>query len=92
MPDPAASRRAATRHPSWPSTVGRAAVVLVIDALGVRLGATILPGITLSGVGALAAVVLIALVNAIIWPTLSRLVLPFSALTLGLGSLIWPAR
>ena len=97
MSDPAASRRAATRHPSWPSTVGRAAVVLVIDALGVRLGATILPGITLSGVGALAAVVLIALVNAIIWPTLSRLVLPFSALTLGLvslllsGAMIWIA-
>jgi uncharacterized membrane protein YvlD (DUF360 family) len=88
MSDPAATRRAATRHPSWPSTVGRAAIVLLIDALGVRLGALILPGITLSGVGALAAVVLIALVNAIIWPTLSRLVLPFSALTLGLGSLL----
>ena len=88
MPDPARSRRGATRHPSWPTTIRRTAVVLIIDALGVRLGALILPGISLSGVGAVAAVVLIALVNAIIWPTLSRLVLPFSALTLGLGSLL----
>ncbi len=89
LPDPAGSaRRAATRHPSWRSTVARAALVLVIDVLGVRLGALILPGITLHGFGAFIAVILIALVNAIIWPTLSRLVLPFSALTLGLGSLV----
>jgi len=89
MPDPAAStRRAAARHPTWRATIGRTAVVLIIDVLGVRLGALILPGITLTGFGALIAVILIALVNAIIWPTLSRLVLPFSALTLGLGSLV----
>ena len=62
--------------------------MLLIDAIGVRIGALILPGIALHGVGAFAAVILIALVNAVIWPTLSRLVLPFSALTLGLGSLV----
>jgi uncharacterized membrane protein YvlD (DUF360 family) len=80
--------RSAARHPSWRTTVGRAIVVLVIDTIGVRVGALLLPGIHIQSMGAIGAVLLIALVNALIWPTLSRWSLPFSALTLGLGNLL----
>ena len=73
--------------PRWPRVVGRALTLLAIDALGVYIGALILPGVGLEGRGALIGVVLIAVLNALLYPTLARLLLPISALTLGLGSL-----
>ena len=89
MPDATAGGpRIRAEHPSWWTTVRRALVVLVIDAIGVAIGAWLLSGVSISGFGALTAAVLIAIVNAIIWPTLSRLTLPLSALTLGLGNLV----
>ncbi len=75
-------------HPSWWTTIRRAVVVLIIDAIGVAIGAWLLSGVTITGFGAFTAAALIAIVNAVIWPTLSRLTLPISALTLGLGNLL----
>jgi uncharacterized membrane protein YvlD (DUF360 family) len=75
-------------RPGWPRLVWRGLVLLAINALGVYIGALILPGVGLEGNGALIAVVLIAALNAALWPTLARFLLPVSALTLGVGSLI----
>jgi len=75
-------------RPPWPRVVGRVLVLLVINALGVWIGAAILPGVGLEGWGALIGVLLIAAINALLWPVLARLLLPISALTLGFGSLI----
>ena len=75
-------------RPRWARLVGRALILLAINAFGVYIGSLILPGIGLEGRGALIGVVLIAVLNALVYPTLARLVLPISALTLGLGSLV----
>ncbi len=49
----------------------------------------ILPGFEIDGDGtALLAAALIGLVNALVWPVLIRIALPFTVLTLGLGVLV----
>jgi uncharacterized membrane protein YvlD (DUF360 family) len=67
---------------------GRAAIMLVVDgallwALA-KIGTTFAPSF---GNAVLTATV-IALLNALVWPLLTRLALPFTLLTLGLGSLV----
>jgi uncharacterized membrane protein YvlD (DUF360 family) len=67
----------------------RAAVMLVIDGL-------LLWGLAQTGIGnyapsfgeAVLTAAVIALLNAVLWPILTRLALPFTLLTLGLGSLV----
>jgi uncharacterized membrane protein YvlD (DUF360 family) len=68
--------------------IRRAFVALVINAIGLYVGAGLVPGVSLAGWGAafLAAVVLGAL-NALIWPFLIRFALPITAWTVGLGAL-----
>ena len=78
---PGSSRRDAGRarrapggqRPPWPQVVGRAWSLLAINALGVYIGAAILPGVGLEGPGALIGVLLIAVINALLCPTLARL-------------------
>ena len=63
------------------ATVAVAAVTLIVLA-------EVLPGVDLRRTwAALAAVVLFGLVNALAWPLLVRLALPFTVLTLGFGAL-----
>jgi putative membrane protein len=58
---------------------------LVITALGLWAAATIVPGMTITGVGTLiVAALLLGLVNAFIRPVLLILTLPLTLLTLGL--------
>lgn len=67
----------------------RGAVVLVFDAAALLLLSEILPGLTLDGPGAaLVTAALFGLLNAILFPTLARLALPLSVLTLGLFGLL----
>src|SRR5687768_1748119 len=66
----------------------RAAVVLLVDALGLLLLAALLSGFELDGAGAaLATAALVGVLNALVWPVLARFALPLSVLTLGLGAL-----
>jgi uncharacterized membrane protein YvlD (DUF360 family) len=62
----------------------RGLLVLALDALALLLLAALLPGfdITARG-GALATAAIVGLLNALVWPTLSRLTLPLSVVTLG---------
>lgn len=80
----------ARRRPRPPAYVGRALLTLVSTALALALSAWILPGASLSDGwdGVLSAAFLIALLNAILWPLLIRLALPFTVLTFGLGALL----
>ena len=69
---------------------------LLITALGLWAAATIVPGVTIVGVGNLiVAALLLGLVNAVIRPIILILTLPLTLLTLGLfifvinGLLFW---
>jgi putative membrane protein len=58
---------------------------VVVNALAIMLAASILPGISVDGmVPALAAAVLLGLVNAFVRPVLLILTLPITLVTLGL--------
>lgn len=62
---------------------------LIITALGLWLAATIVPGVTIVGVGQLIlAALLLGIVNAVIRPILLILTLPLTVLTLGLFILV----
>ncbi len=67
----------------------RALVLVVIDGLALWLLSDVLPGIDVPSFGAAVLTAgLIALLNALLWPLLTRLVLPLTVLTFGLGSLL----
>ena len=70
-------------------SVWRGALVLLLDALVLLLLSELLSGFVLAGAGsALAAAALIGVLNALLWPLLTRLALPLTVLTLGTGALL----
>lgn len=69
--------------------LSRLASVTLLDAVLLLLLAEVLPGFNADGFGAaLALAILLGLANALVWPLLIRVALPFTVLTLGLGALI----
>ena len=69
--------------------VVRVLVVWVIEVLGLLFMAWLLPGLQVDGLWtAVVAVAAIGILNALLWPLLSYLLLPFAVLTLGLLSLV----
>jgi uncharacterized membrane protein YvlD (DUF360 family) len=79
---PSGSRRAV-------GFAGRAAIMLVVDGLLLWGLAEILSGTSVPSFGeAVLTAGVIALLNAVLWPVLTRLALPFTLLTLGVGSLV----
>lgn len=69
--------------------VSRTLVVCVTSALGLLLMARLIPGVYVQGWGtALAAVLVIGLLNAVLWPILSYFTLPFLVFSFGIGALI----
>ena len=76
----------AHRHP-WRLT-SRVVIVILIDAVALIALAALLPGFSIDGdAAALLTAIGVGLVNALIWPVLSRLTLKLSVLTLGLWGL-----
>jgi len=68
--------------------LGRLATVALVDAGALLLLSALLPGFHADSFGAaLILATLLALANALIWPLLIRVALPFTVLTLGLGAL-----
>jgi len=62
---------------------------LIITALGLWAAATIVPGVSITGVGNLiVAALLLGLVNAVIRPVILILTLPLTVITLGLFILV----
>jgi len=67
----------------------RAAIVVLVDAAVLLICAQILDRFTLDGVGAaLGAAAIIGVLNALVFPTLARLTLSLSVLTLGLAAVV----
>jgi uncharacterized membrane protein YvlD (DUF360 family) len=67
----------------------RVVAVWLITAATLILLSALLPGVEVAGFGAaLIATALIGLFNALVWPLLVRLALPFTVLTLGFGVLV----
>ena len=72
----------------WFRFAVRVLVIWAIEVLGLLFMAWLLPGIHVEGLlAAVMAVAAIGILNALLWPILSYLVLPFAVLTLGLLSL-----
>lgn len=75
------------RRSSW-RVVSGVAIVVLIDALALLALEAILPGFEMrNGAAALATALGVGLVNALIWPVLSRMTLKLSVMTLGLWGL-----
>ena len=78
-----------TRRRAGLPALARVLVVLVITAGALMLMSALLAGFDVDGAAsALAAAALIGLINALVWPLLIRVALPFTVLTLGLGVLV----
>jgi uncharacterized membrane protein YvlD (DUF360 family) len=73
------------RHPP----VMRIAIVLAVDTIALLVLAAILPGFHVDSFwAALGAAAIAGLLNALVWPILSRIALPLNVLTLGISSLL----
>lgn len=85
--------RAARRSPrALLGPAVRIAVLLALDALVLLAMASMLHDVDVPGVrAALLVVVLLAVLNALLWPLLIRLLLPFAVLTFGLFTLVLDA-
>jgi putative membrane protein len=67
----------------------RAIVIWCIQVVALGIMAWLMSGVRVDSLGAaIVAVAILALMNALLWPLLSHLVLPFAVLTLGLASLV----
>jgi uncharacterized membrane protein YvlD (DUF360 family) len=74
---------------SWLKMLALFVLATLVNAVAVWLLAWIIPGFKLEGQSSAIGVgFLVALVNAAIWPTIARLALPITVLTLGIGSLV----
>src|SRR6266852_6025755 len=75
-----------------PSRLGvfvRTLALWLVTALAFWALAALLPGISVPSFGgALVTTALIAILNRLLWPLLTRLFLPITVLTLGLGTLV----
>jgi uncharacterized membrane protein YvlD (DUF360 family) len=71
------------------TAVRRGGLVLLLDAGILLLLSELLAGFVLDGPAtALGAAAMVGLLNALVWPTLARLTLPLTVLTLGLAALV----
>ena len=74
---------------STSSKIGRSIVVLIGEIIGFLLIAHANVGLVVtSWETAVVAVIALAIINALIWPLLTRLFLPFLVYTIGIGTLI----
>ena len=73
----------------WLRSIARVLMVWVSEAIGLVVMTHIVPGLRVDTWGtAILVVAVIALLNAILWPILSRITLPFLVFTFGVGALI----
>jgi putative membrane protein len=70
-------------------SIGRVLVVWVSEAVGLVLMTRFVPGLRVDAwTTAILVVAVVALLNAIMWPILSKVALPFLVFTFGVGSLL----
>jgi uncharacterized membrane protein YvlD (DUF360 family) len=70
-------------------TAARAAVLLVVNGLALWVLAAVIPGIDVpSFEGAVLSAAVIALLNALLWPTVTRIALPLTLLAFALAAVV----
>ena len=86
---PGVSRSEASTRRRAPIYIGRALLTLAATILSLFLAAWILPGVTMTdgAVGVVSTAIVVAILNALLWPLVIRFALPFTVLTFGLGAL-----
>lgn len=78
-----------TRRRAGPPAIVRVVLIWVITAGALMLMSALLARFDVdNAVSALVSAALIGLINALVWPVLIRIALPFTVLTLGLGVLV----
>jgi uncharacterized membrane protein YvlD (DUF360 family) len=74
---------------TWQRAVGRSLLIWLLGTVGLVVAALLLPGLQIENLRSAAAAVLISsVINALLWPLLSRALLPFMVYTLGLVTLL----
>ena len=69
--------------------IGRLVITWVINSAALMLLAWVLPGFSIESWGSgLALAAVLGLLNALVWPLLIRVALPFTVITLGFGVLL----
>jgi uncharacterized membrane protein YvlD (DUF360 family) len=95
MPSAIDGRSARRGMSSWRRLLGfvvRALVLVGVQGLVLILLSALLPGVeALSFRAAVLVAVAMAIINAVLWPVLTRLALPLTILSFGLGSLVLSA-
>jgi uncharacterized membrane protein YvlD (DUF360 family) len=77
------------RHAEVPGRLWRLLVILVVDGVALLALSAVMSGFSVSGAAsAIGLAVAMGVANAIVWPLIIRVALPFTVLTLGLGALI----
>ncbi|GMR09752.1 MAG: phage holin family protein [Anaerolineae bacterium] len=77
------------RNPRLRSAVVRILVIWAIQTAALIIMAFLLNGVTIDGLGtAIWGAAIIGLLNALLWPLLSFVLVPFAVLTLGIGALL----
>ena len=88
----APSARHGVRNARWLlGFLVRVVVLLAIQGVVLLALSAILSGETLSFTAAVLVAVVLAVINSLLWPIVTRLALPFTILTFGLGSLVLSA-
>jgi uncharacterized membrane protein YvlD (DUF360 family) len=76
-------------HPMLAGRLWRLLAILVIDGVALLVLSAALRGFAVAGAGAaIGLAVVMGAANAVVWPLLIRVALPFTVLTLGFGALI----
>lgn len=89
MPSPEEVAKTASISRTKRQLVLHAALVVLIDAAAILVLAWIFPGLKVDGAGAaLGTALVIGLLNALVWPVLSRFTLRISVMTLGFFGLV----
>ncbi len=78
-----------TRNPRKRTALVRILVIWAIQSVAVIIMSFLLNGVTINNVGAaIRAAAIIGLLNALLWPLLSFVLVPFAVFTLGIGALL----
>ncbi len=76
-------------RPSWGHVILRILVIWTISTVALIIMAFLLPGVYLDSITtAIIGAAVIGLLNALLWPLLSFILVPFAVFTLGIGALL----
>jgi len=77
------------KHPHRSDAIKRILLIWAIQAVALIIASLLMPKVEITNVGAaIIAAAVIGILNAVLWPILSYILIPFAVLTLGLAALL----